>query len=305
MHGLTTPLITKADGTKFGKTEGGAVWLDPTLTSPYAFYQFWLNTDDRDVPGQPADVLLPQPGGDPGAGAGSWSRDRRRAPPSGRWPGAHRAGPRSQDALAAVEAASRALFGAGDLAEVPEADALEAALRETDFVERRCRPGSAVQRHRRAGRRRTGSLPGRRAADPRRGRRLGQQRPDRRRPGQLHRGGRPRRPVAGGAPRQRTVAGVRLVVRLHRRTPTTWATAERRASADSARHLRDRAEATEVDRVGAARVDVPPTDREGGTNGQKSQNGQAGRSLAVDSQPIDLSGPRSGLCRALRVQQKY
>ena len=51
VHGLTTHLITKADGTKFGKTEGGAVWLDPGLTSPYAFYQFWLNTDDRDVPG--------------------------------------------------------------------------------------------------------------------------------------------------------------------------------------------------------------------------------------------------------------
>ncbi|MFE1786529.1 tyrosine--tRNA ligase [Streptomyces sp. NPDC059506] len=48
-HGLTTHLLTKADGTKFGKTEGGAVWLDPGLTTPYAFYQFWLNTDDRDV----------------------------------------------------------------------------------------------------------------------------------------------------------------------------------------------------------------------------------------------------------------
>jgi tyrosyl-tRNA synthetase len=48
-HALATPLITKADGTKFGKTEGGAVWLDPELTSPYAFYQFWVNTDDRDV----------------------------------------------------------------------------------------------------------------------------------------------------------------------------------------------------------------------------------------------------------------
>ncbi|MDR1152376.1 MAG: tyrosine--tRNA ligase [Bifidobacteriaceae bacterium] len=49
VHALTTPLITKADGTKFGKTESGTVWLDPTMTSPYAFYQFWLNTDDRDV----------------------------------------------------------------------------------------------------------------------------------------------------------------------------------------------------------------------------------------------------------------
>lgn len=49
VYGMTLPLITKADGTKFGKTEGGAVWLDPALTSPYAFYQFWLGTADEDV----------------------------------------------------------------------------------------------------------------------------------------------------------------------------------------------------------------------------------------------------------------
>ncbi|RPF21969.1 tyrosine--tRNA ligase [Myceligenerans xiligouense] len=48
-HALTTPLITKADGTKFGKSEGGSVWLDPEMTSPYAFYQFWLNQADADV----------------------------------------------------------------------------------------------------------------------------------------------------------------------------------------------------------------------------------------------------------------
>ncbi|MFD2767698.1 tyrosine--tRNA ligase [Micromonospora eburnea] len=46
---FTTPLVTKSDGTKFGKTEGGSVWLDPAMTSPYAFYQFWVNADDRDV----------------------------------------------------------------------------------------------------------------------------------------------------------------------------------------------------------------------------------------------------------------
>jgi tyrosyl-tRNA synthetase len=49
VHALTTPLVTKADGTKFGKTETGTVWLDPAHTSPYAFYQFWVNADDRDV----------------------------------------------------------------------------------------------------------------------------------------------------------------------------------------------------------------------------------------------------------------
>ncbi|TDE59229.1 tyrosine--tRNA ligase [Nonomuraea mesophila] len=49
VHALTLPLITKADGTKFGKTAGGALWLDPEMTSPYAFYQYFLNSDDRDV----------------------------------------------------------------------------------------------------------------------------------------------------------------------------------------------------------------------------------------------------------------
>jgi tyrosyl-tRNA synthetase len=49
VHALGTPLITNADGTKFGKSEGNAVWLDPAMCSPYAFYQFWLNTADADV----------------------------------------------------------------------------------------------------------------------------------------------------------------------------------------------------------------------------------------------------------------
>ena len=48
-HAFTTPLITKADGTKYGKTEGGALWLDPEMMSPYAFHQFWLNVEDEKV----------------------------------------------------------------------------------------------------------------------------------------------------------------------------------------------------------------------------------------------------------------
>ncbi|MFS0780540.1 tyrosine--tRNA ligase [Bacillus sp. 1P06AnD] len=48
-YGLTIPLVTKSDGTKFGKTESGAVWLDPEKTTPYEFYQFWINTADQDV----------------------------------------------------------------------------------------------------------------------------------------------------------------------------------------------------------------------------------------------------------------
>jgi tyrosyl-tRNA synthetase len=51
VHALATPLITKPDGTKYGKTEGGAIWLSPELMSPYAFYQFWLNVSDAEVPG--------------------------------------------------------------------------------------------------------------------------------------------------------------------------------------------------------------------------------------------------------------
>lgn len=47
---LTTPLVTKSDGTKFGKSEGGNIWLDPAMTSPYKFYQFWLNVADEDAP---------------------------------------------------------------------------------------------------------------------------------------------------------------------------------------------------------------------------------------------------------------
>jgi tyrosyl-tRNA synthetase len=49
-HAITFPLVMTSAGTKFGKTEAGAVWLDPSLTSPYQFYQFWINADDRDVP---------------------------------------------------------------------------------------------------------------------------------------------------------------------------------------------------------------------------------------------------------------
>lgn len=50
VYAVVSPLLTKADGTKFGKSASGNIWLDPNLTSPYRFYQFWLNADDRDVP---------------------------------------------------------------------------------------------------------------------------------------------------------------------------------------------------------------------------------------------------------------
>jgi tyrosyl-tRNA synthetase len=50
VYGLTSPLLTKSDGKKFGKSEEGNIWLDPEMTTPYKFYQFWLNVDDRDLP---------------------------------------------------------------------------------------------------------------------------------------------------------------------------------------------------------------------------------------------------------------
>ncbi|PWZ94317.1 tyrosine--tRNA ligase, partial [Staphylococcus pseudintermedius] len=49
VYGFTIPLVTKADGKKFGKSESGTIWLDPEKTSPYEFYQFWINTSDDDV----------------------------------------------------------------------------------------------------------------------------------------------------------------------------------------------------------------------------------------------------------------
>ena len=60
-HAFATPLVTKADGTKYGKTEGGALWLDPEMMSPYAFYQFWLNVEDEKVGRAAADLHVPLP----------------------------------------------------------------------------------------------------------------------------------------------------------------------------------------------------------------------------------------------------
>ena len=128
VHALATPLITKADGTKFGKTEGGAIWLDPEMTTPYAFYQFWLNADDRDIATfqrifsfksreeleelERATEERPQ------------ARAAQRALAEELTTLVHGA-----DQCAAVIAASRALFGQGDLAELDEAT-LAAALSE-------------------------------------------------------------------------------------------------------------------------------------------------------------------------------
>ncbi|MEU6737013.1 tyrosine--tRNA ligase [Streptomyces physcomitrii] len=132
VHALGTPLITKADGTKFGKTESGTVWLDPELTTPYAFYQFWLNADDRDVPGflrifsfrsrEEITDLERQTEERPQA------RAAQRALAEELTTLVHGA-----DQTAAVIAASKALFGQGELADLDEAT-LTAALSELPHI---------------------------------------------------------------------------------------------------------------------------------------------------------------------------
>ena len=87
-HAFATPLVTKADGTKYGKTEGGALWLDPEMMSPYAFYQFWLNVEDEKVGELLRIFTFLAPRGDRGARAA----DRGEAVPAGRPEGAGRAG---------------------------------------------------------------------------------------------------------------------------------------------------------------------------------------------------------------------
>ena len=128
VHALTTPLITKADGTKFGKTESGTIWLDPQLTTPYAFHQFWINADDRDVSTlmrtysfKPIDeiVKLEQLTAEKPA-----ERAAQRALADEITTLVHGA-----SETRAAEAAAAALFGRGDLADLPE-PTLAAALTE-------------------------------------------------------------------------------------------------------------------------------------------------------------------------------
>jgi tyrosyl-tRNA synthetase len=132
-HALATPLITKADGTKFGKTESGTVWLDPALTSPYAFYQSWIQAEDSKVveylrqftfvPLEEIAALEAEHLDKPGLRA---AQRRLAAEMTTLVHG--------EAETAAAELASRALFGRGELGELPEAT-LAAALREAGAVE--------------------------------------------------------------------------------------------------------------------------------------------------------------------------
>ena len=132
VHALATPLITKADGTKFGKTESGTVWLDPAMTSPYAFFQFWLNADDRDVVTYLKTFSFRSRKEIEQLAAATAERPQARA--------AQRALAEElttllhgADELARVQAASAALFGAGALEELDE-PTLTSALAEAPSV---------------------------------------------------------------------------------------------------------------------------------------------------------------------------
>jgi len=132
VHALTTPLLTKADGTKFGKTEAGTVWLDPQLTSPWEFHQFWINADDRDLPALLATFsMLP------------WAEVQDLVTTSAERP-AERRGQQQlaseltelvhgATAAAHVSEAAAALFGRGDLAQV-DPMTLRAALAQAGLA---------------------------------------------------------------------------------------------------------------------------------------------------------------------------
>ena len=127
-HALTVPLLTKADGTKFGKTAGGSVWLDPEMTSPYAFFQYWLNSDDKDVINflkvfsfkSRAEIETLESAHNANPGTREAHRELARELTSL----VH-----SPDIAVRVEEAARALFGQGDLATLDEAT-LASALAE-------------------------------------------------------------------------------------------------------------------------------------------------------------------------------
>jgi tyrosyl-tRNA synthetase len=133
VNALATPLVTKADGTKFGKTESGTLWLDASMTSPYAFYQFWLNSDDRDVVNllryytfrsrEEIDELEVQTREKP------FLRAAQRALADDVTTLVHGA-----EETERIKAAAAALFGAGELADLG-GDTLGAALREAGSIQ--------------------------------------------------------------------------------------------------------------------------------------------------------------------------
>jgi tyrosyl-tRNA synthetase len=140
VHAIGTPLITNSDGTKFGKSEGNAIWLDAEMCSPYRFYQFWLNTDDADVidrlkvftflTRERIEELAAKVESEP------FRREAQRVLAQEVSTMVHGA-----DATAAVIAASQALFGQGDLAGL-DSSTLESALRELPNTD--AEPGAPI-----------------------------------------------------------------------------------------------------------------------------------------------------------------
>ncbi|MEY3345166.1 MAG: hypothetical protein RL125_887 [Actinomycetota bacterium] len=132
-HALTIPLLVKADGTKFGKTASGSIWLDPSMTSPYAFFQFFLNTDDRDLVAllksysfkspQELEELFKEHEANPGA------RKAHRALAQEVTSYIH-----GEEVAGRVEQAARALFGQAELQGLDE-ETLASAINELPRVE--------------------------------------------------------------------------------------------------------------------------------------------------------------------------
>jgi tyrosyl-tRNA synthetase len=131
-HAFATPLLTRSDGTKYGKTDGGALWLDPEMLSPYAFHQFWLNTEDDKVgellrvftflPREEIESLEKQTQEQP------WLRAGQKALADHVTALVH-----GDDETAHAKAAASALFGGGDLHQL-QGSTLAAALREAGAV---------------------------------------------------------------------------------------------------------------------------------------------------------------------------
>lgn len=132
VHAVATPLMTRADGTKYGKTEGGALWLDPALLSPYAFHQFWLNVEDEKV-GELLRVFTFLPRADIEALEARHAEAPHRREGQRTLADEVTATVHGARAVEQAKAAAAALFGSGDLTDLEE-PTLAAALRGAGVV---------------------------------------------------------------------------------------------------------------------------------------------------------------------------
>ncbi len=196
MHLLTTPLVTDAAGNKFGKSEGNAVWLGADLTSPYAFFQYWLNVEDASVL-QLLRIFTDRDRAEIAAleqevAERPFAREAQRTLARDVTALVH-----GREATEAVEAASRALFGQGELADLDERTLADAAAELPRASGGTGRPG----RGRPAGGHGAGAEPLRRAPHRGGGRGVRQQRQGRGRRRRAHRVRPAARAVGAAAPR--------------------------------------------------------------------------------------------------------